>query len=135
MQANVQIWAQYGDFRFWPIWGQQKFDFSQLVPETSNGACSVSYADSSLTCKFQLNTGILDFDRSEVTKNPFCLSYAESSVTCKFELNIAILDFDWVEVSNNPISHNSSRRPQKMRFGLVTLREDSPRNLSSIRRF
>ena len=70
MQANMQIWAQYGDFRFWPIWGQQKCDFSQLVPETSNGAFSVSYADSSLTCKFQLNTAILDFDRSEVTKNP-----------------------------------------------------------------
>ena len=99
MQANVQIWAQYVDFRFWPIWGQQKCDFSQLVPETSNGAFSVSYADSSLTCKFQLNTAILDFDRSDITKNPL------------------------------------SRRPQKMRFVLLTLREASPRNLSSIRWF
>ena len=70
MQANVQIWAQYGDFRFWPISGQQKCDFSQLVQETSNRAFRVSYADSSLTCKFQLNTAILDFDRFEVTKNP-----------------------------------------------------------------
>ena len=75
--------------------------FSQLLPETSNGA--------------------------------FCVTYAESSVTCKFELNTAILDFGLFEVSKNPIFHNSSRRHQIMRFVLVTLREASPRNLSSIR--
>ena len=89
----------------------------------------------SLTCKFELNTAILDFDRFEVSKNPifhnssrttsnaaFCVSYAESSLTCKFELNTAILDFDRFEVSKNPIFHNSSRRPQMVRFVLVTLR-------------
>ena len=29
---NLQIWVQYGDFRFWPISAQQKSDFLQLVP-------------------------------------------------------------------------------------------------------
>ena len=65
-----------------------------------------------LTCKFELNTAILDFDRFEVSKNPdfsqlvretsngaFCVTYAESSLTCKFELNTAILDFDRFQVS------------------------------------
>ena len=42
--------------------------FSQLLPETSNGAFCVSYAESSLTCKFELNMAILDFDRFEVSK-------------------------------------------------------------------
>ena len=69
-QANLQIWAQYGDFRFWAIWGQQKSNFSQLVPETSNGAFYVSYAESSLTWKFEINSSILDFDRFEVSINP-----------------------------------------------------------------
>ena len=44
--------------------------FSQLLPETSNGAFCVTYAESSLTYKFELNTAILDFDWFEVTKNP-----------------------------------------------------------------
>ena len=52
------------------MWFQQKSDFSQLVPETSNGAYCVSYADSSLICKFDFNTAILVFDRWEVSKNP-----------------------------------------------------------------
>ena len=41
-----------------------------MVPQTSIGAFCVSYAESSLTCKFELNTAILDFDRFEVSKNP-----------------------------------------------------------------
>ena len=67
---NLRIWAEYGNFRFRPIWGQQKSDFSQIVPETSNGAFCVSYADWGLTCKFKLNTAILDFDGFEVSKTP-----------------------------------------------------------------
>ena len=38
--------------------------------ETSNGTFFVSYAESSLTCKFELNTAILNFERFEVSKNP-----------------------------------------------------------------
>ena len=88
---NLRIWAEYGNFRFRPIWGQQKSDFSQTVPETSNGAFSLSYSESSLTCKFELNTAILDFDRFQLRKNQ--------------------------------IFHNSSRKPQMVRFVLVTLRD------------
>ena len=33
-----------------------------------------------------------------------------------------ILDFDRFEVSKNQIFHNSSRKPQMVRFGLLTLR-------------
>ena len=47
-----------------------KSEFSQLVPETSNSAFSVSYAESSLTSNFELNAAILDFGRFEVSKNP-----------------------------------------------------------------
>ena len=83
----MQIWAQYGDYRFWPISGQEKSDFSHLLPETSNGA--------------------------------FCICYTEGSLTCKFELNTTILDFDCFKVNKNPIFHNSSRRPQTVRFLLV----------------
>ena len=68
----------------------QKSDFSQLVLQTPHGA--------------------------------FCVSYAESTVSCKFELNTGILHFDRFKVSKNPIFHNSSRRPRKARFDLVTLR-------------
>ena len=46
----------------------------------------------------------------------------ERSLTCKFELNLEILDFDRFKVRKNPIFHNSSRRPHKVRFLLVTLR-------------
>ena len=52
------------------IWGQQISDFSELVPQNSNGAFCVSYAYSNLTCKFELNTGILDFGRFKGSKNP-----------------------------------------------------------------
>ena len=33
-----------------------------VVPQTSNGPFCVSHPESSLTCKFELNTVILDFD-------------------------------------------------------------------------
>ena len=65
-------------------------DFLQLVPETTNG--------------------------------PFCVSYAESSLTSKFNLNTGIFDFDGFEVRKNPTFHDSSWRPQMVRFLLVTLR-------------
>ena len=52
----------------------------------------------------------------------FCVSYAKINLTCKFELNKAILDFDRFEFSKIPIFKNSSRRPQMLRFVLVTLR-------------
>ena len=44
--------------------------FSQLVLETSNGSFCVSYAESSQTCKFELNAATLDFKRFDVSKNP-----------------------------------------------------------------
>ena len=69
-QPNLQIWAEYGNFRFRPIWGQHKSDFSQIVPDNSNSAFFASYAEGSLTLKFELNAAILEFDRFEVSKNP-----------------------------------------------------------------
>ena len=94
----------------------------------------VSYVESSLTCKFDLNTAILEFNRFEVSKNPifhnssretlngaFCVSYAESRLSCKFNLNTAILELHRFEVSKNPIFDNSSRRPQMARFLLFEL--------------
>ena len=69
-QPVLQIWAENGNFRFWPIWGQQKVDFPQLVPERPNGAFCVTYAESSLSCNFKLNSAILDFDWFEMNKNP-----------------------------------------------------------------
>ena len=97
----------------------------------------VSYAEGSLTCKFEVNTAIFDFDRFEVMKKSdfpqlvpgnlngaFCVSYAESRITCKFELNSAILDLHPFQVREKPIFHNSSRRPQTVRFVLVTLRAE-----------
>ena len=70
-QPYLQIWAQYGDFKFPPIWGQHKSDFSQIVPDNSNSAFFASYAEGSLTLKFELNTAILDFNRFEVSKIRF----------------------------------------------------------------
>ena len=70
MQPHLQIWAGNGNFRFRPIWGQQKSEFLQLVPETSNGAFCVSYAERSLTYKFKLNPALLDLGRYEVSKKP-----------------------------------------------------------------
>ena len=64
-QPKVQLLAQYGDFRFWPIWGEQKSAFSQFVPDTSFGPIRVSYAKGSVTSKFELNTPILDSERFE----------------------------------------------------------------------
>ena len=58
----------------------------------------------------------------ETSNGAFCVSYAESKRSCKFELNPASLDFNRFEVSKNPIFHNSSERPQMVRFVLVTLR-------------
>ena len=47
----------------------EKSDISQLVSEALNGAFCVSYAESTLTCKFELTSAILDFDRIELRKN------------------------------------------------------------------
>ena len=99
----MQIWARYGDYRFWPILGQQKSDFSHLVPETSNGA--------------------------------FCICYTDGSLTCKFKLNTAIFDFDGFEVRKTPTFHNSSRKPQMVRFVLVMMKAALPANLSLIGQF
>ena len=44
-------------------------DLSELVLELQNGAFSVTYAKSSLICKLELSTAILDFDPFEVTEN------------------------------------------------------------------
>ena len=105
------------------------------MPETSNGGFRISYAESSLTFKFELITAILNLERLKVSKNAtflqlvpeasnaaFCVSYAQSSLTLKFELNTAILDFDRFEVGKNPIFYNSCWRPRMVRFLLVTLR-------------
>ena len=40
----------------------------KLFHETSNGAFCLSYSESRLICKFDLNSEILDFARLEVTK-------------------------------------------------------------------
>ena len=45
-------------------------DLSLLVRETSNGAFDVSYGESRLTCKFEVNTATLDFGRFKVSNNP-----------------------------------------------------------------
>ena len=50
----------------------------------------------------------------------FSISYANGSLKCKFRLNAAILDFSRIEVGKHPIFHKSSRRPQMVRFVLVT---------------
>ena len=81
---------------------EQTSDFSQLVRQTSNGAFCVSYAISSLTCKFELNT-------TRISNDAFCVISAESRLTCKFELKTVILDFGRIEVGKNPIFNNSSR--------------------------
>ena len=86
----------------------------------------VSYYEVSLTCKFELNTVILDFDRfqhvPETSNGAFCVGYAEGSLTFKFELNPASLDYGRFEVSKYPIFHNWSLRPQIVRFVTSTLR-------------
>ena len=51
----------------------------------------------------------------------FVLVTAISSLTCQFELNTTILDFGRFEVRKNSIFHNSSGKPQMVRFVLVTL--------------
>ena len=100
--------------------------------QTLNAAFWVSYAESRLTCKFELDSAIPDFDRFEGGKNPIIYDscwrpqmvrfYADSSLTCKLELNTAILNLERFEVSKNPIFQNSSLRPKIGRFLLVTLR-------------
>ena len=93
-----------------------------------------SHDEKSLTFKFELNTAILDFGRfdvrinsifqklcSDTSNSAFCPSYGEGILTCKFKLNAAIFDFDRFEVRINPIFQNTSRRPQLVRFVLVTL--------------
>ena len=42
----------------------------KLFHETSNGAFCLSYSESRLICKFELNSAILDFALLEVTKKP-----------------------------------------------------------------
>ena len=44
--------------------------FTTRPSGASNGAFCVSYAQSSLTCKFELTSAILDFDRLRSAKNP-----------------------------------------------------------------
>ena len=58
----------------------------------------------------------------ETSNCAFCISYPDGSLTFKFELNTTILDCDRFEVSKNPIFRNSSRRPQMVRFMLLTLK-------------
>ena len=135
-QRNLQIWAQYGDFRFWPIWGQQKIRFFQ------NSSCKTQIVRFILvTLKAALAAklssirrltfwpiwGQQKYDFSQpvpyTSNGAFSLSYSESSLTCKFELNTAILDFDRFQLRKNQIFHNSSRKPQMVRFVLVTLRD------------
>ena len=43
-QPNRQISAEYGNFWFRPMGGQEKSDILQLVQENSNGPFSVNYA-------------------------------------------------------------------------------------------
>ena len=58
----------------------EKSDISQLVSEALNGAFCVSYAKSSLTCKFELTSDILHFDGIELSKkSDFSLLGPETS--------------------------------------------------------
>ena len=142
---NLQIWAQSGDFRFWPIWGHQKSEIFTTRPANLKWCvlCELRW----LTCYLQIWGQYGDFrfwpiwgekksDFSllvpETSNCAFCISYPEGSLTCIFELNAGILDFGRVEDIRNSIFHNSSRRPQMVRFVLVTLKEALPANLSSI---
>ena len=134
-QPNLQIWAVYGNFRGRPIWGQQKSDFSQIVPEPCNCAFCVSCSEGSPNLQMWAQYGDFRFwyiwaeEKSEFSQlvpqtsnTAFCICYAESSLSCNFQLNTAILDFDRFEVMKSPIFLNSSRRPQIVRFVLLTLR-------------
>ena len=122
-------------FRFWPISGQQKSVFSQLFPRTSNGAFCVSYAERGLTCKFEPNMAILDFDRFKASKNPIFHNSSRRAQMMRFVLltlreawpaNLTsirrLLNFERFEVTKNPILQNSLRGPQSVRFLLVILR-------------
>ena len=82
----MQIWAQYGDFKFPPIWSQQISDFSQLVPKTSNAAFFVSHDESSLTRKFELNTAILDYGSFDVKINPIFHKSCQTPQIVRFVL-------------------------------------------------
>ena len=65
----------------------------------------------------------------------FVLVTLREALTSKCERNTAILDFDIFELRKNPNFHNSSRKPQILRFVFVTLIAALPANFSSIRRF
>ena len=133
-QPNLQIWAVYGNFRVRPISGQQKSEFSQIVPEPWKCAFCVSCSEGSPNLQMWAQYGDFRFwyiwveqksDFSQLVPQAsnaaFCVSYAESSLSCKFQLDTAILDFDRFDVMKNPIFLNSSRRPQIVRIVLVTL--------------
>ena len=68
MVRFVLVTPRDGDFDGFEV--SKKSYFLELVPQKSNCVFYVSYADSSLSCKFELNTAVLDFYRFEVTKNP-----------------------------------------------------------------
>ena len=106
-----------------------KSEFTQLVPETSNSAFSVSYAESSLTCKFELNAAILDFGRFEVSKNPIfhksswrpeMVLFVLVTVKAALPANLSSIRGGEILASKNPIFNNSSRKPPMVRFLIVT---------------
>ena len=89
--------------------GSRKARFITSVPQTSNGAFYVSYVESCVTYKFELNTTVLDSGRFEVRKNPIFHNSSRSPQMMRYVL--------------------------VTRLVLVTLRAAYPANLSSKRRF
>ena len=56
----------------------------------------------------------------------FVLVALRAALSCKCERNTTILDFDIFELRKNPNFHNSSRKPQILRFVFVTLKAAFP---------
>ena len=66
--------------------GSLKTRFFTSVPQTSNGAFYVSYVQSCVTYKFELNTTILDFGRFEVRKNSIFQKSSPTRQSVRFVL-------------------------------------------------
>ena len=106
--ANVSF---IGEFRFLAISGHEKFEFSQLVPESFNGAFCGSYGESRLFCKFELNTSSLVFNQVQVTKKPNFHNLSKRTQMVQFVL-VMVRDLS----SIRRVWILSSLRSQKIRF-------------------
>ena len=66
--------------------GSLKTRFFTSVPQTSNGGFYVSYVESCVTYKFELNTTILDFGRFEVRKTSIFQKSSPTRQSVRFVL-------------------------------------------------